>query len=176
MSEPYLYEFLYRGRPTGDPQPPAWHVVIGQHVMPPGAAEAQFVSSGALTPAQAEAAGFPLPSILDGIAAAAIAERDAAVADAEAARRERDVALAERDALVDQIKALQSAQGPDMVLVPREPTQKMLDDAYWHAYDEDAAGVWGAMIASWVQARIAATASPAEQPETPAEPAAPATA
>ena len=102
MSEPYLYEFLYRGRPAGSAEPPAWHVVLGQHVTPPGAREPQFVASGALTPAQAQAAGFPLSAVLAGIDAAALAGRDAAMA-------ERDAAVAERDALAAQLAALQPA-------------------------------------------------------------------
>ncbi len=100
MGEPYLYEFLYRGRPAGSADAPAWHVVIGQHVTPPGASEAQFVASGALTPAQAEAAGFPLSAVLAGIDAAALAGRDAAAAEAAALRRERDALVVERDGLV----------------------------------------------------------------------------
>ncbi|KMO39179.1 hypothetical protein VQ02_10415 [Methylobacterium variabile] len=99
MGDLYLYEFLYRGRPADSTEPPAWHVVLGQHVTPPGAAEAQFVASGALTPAQAEAAGFPLAAVLDGINAAALAGRDAASAEAAGLRRERDAAAAARDAL-----------------------------------------------------------------------------
>lgn len=115
MTDTYLYEFLYRGRPAGSSEPPAWHVVLGQHVTPPGASEAQFVASGALTPAQAEAAGFPLTAVLAGIDAAALAGRDAAQAEAEAARRERDAALVERDALAAQLAALQAAPAPSMV-------------------------------------------------------------
>jgi hypothetical protein len=134
MGEPFLYEFLYRGRPAGDPQDPAWHVVLGQHVAPPGATEAQFVQSGALTPEQAAAAGFPIAAVLDGINAAALTGRDAArteaarlrheaeaasaaaVASVEAAQRERDAAAtardmvtAERDELRAQLAALQAA-------------------------------------------------------------------
>lgn len=106
MGQPFLYEFLYRGRPAGSAEAPAWHVMIGQHVTPPGAAEAQFVASGALTPAQAEAAGFPLSAVLAEIDAAALAARDAALAEAEAARRERD-------ALAAQLAALQAAPAPE---------------------------------------------------------------
>ncbi len=109
MGEPYLYEFLYRGRPAGSAEAPAWHVVIGQHVTPPGAAEAQFVASGALTPVQAEAAGFPLSAVLAGIDAAALAGRDAAAAEAAALRRERDALAAERDGLVAQLAAREAA-------------------------------------------------------------------
>ncbi len=72
MSGPYLYEFLYRGRPEGDPQPPSWHVVIGQHNAVPGTDEQQFVSGPPLNPAQAEAAGFPLDKVLEGVNAAAL--------------------------------------------------------------------------------------------------------
>ncbi len=100
MGQPYLYEFLYRGRPEGSTEPPAWHVVLGQQVTLPGAAEAQFVASGALTPAQAEAAGFPLTAVLAGIDAAALAGRDAALAEAAEARRERDAAREEAAAQV----------------------------------------------------------------------------
>ncbi|WP_058618621.1 hypothetical protein [Methylobacterium indicum] len=105
MSEPYLYEFLYRGRPAGSAEAPAWHVVLGRHVTPPGATEAQFVASGALSPAQAEAAGFPLSAVLAGIDAAALAGRDAAVAEAAALRRERDALAGERDGLAAQLAA-----------------------------------------------------------------------
>ncbi len=105
MSEPYLYEFLYRGRPAGSAEAPAWHVVLGRSVTPPGATEAQFVASGALSPAQAEAAGFPLSAVLAGIEAAALAGRDAAVAEAAALRRERDALAGERDSLAAQLAA-----------------------------------------------------------------------
>jgi hypothetical protein len=110
MSEPFLYEFLYRGRPAGSAEAPSWHVVLGQHVTPPGATEAQFVASGALTPAQAEAAGFPLAAVLAGIDAAALAGRDAALAEAAAARQERD-------ALAAGLAALQGGAGPASPLV-----------------------------------------------------------
>lgn len=113
MSEPYLYEFLYRGRPAGSAEPPAWHVVIGQHVTPPGAAEAQFVASGPLTPAQADAAGFPLPAVLAGIDAAALAGRDAALA-------ERDAAVAARDALAARLAALKPAPAPAAAISDRQ--------------------------------------------------------
>ncbi|MFH6786695.1 hypothetical protein [Methylobacterium sp. MA0201] len=111
MGQPFLYEFLYRGRPAGSAEAPAWHVVLGQHVTPPGASATQFVASAALTPAQAEAAGFPLAAVLAGIDAAALAGRDAAVAEAEAARRERDAAVAERDDLAAQLAARTPAAG-----------------------------------------------------------------
>lgn len=72
MSAPFLYEFLYRGRSEEDPQPPSWHVVIGQYNPVPGTDEQQFVSSPPLTPAQAEAAGFPLNKVVEGINSAAL--------------------------------------------------------------------------------------------------------
>ncbi|BCM86872.1 hypothetical protein mvi_53330 [Methylobacterium indicum] len=79
--------------------------MLGRHVTPLGATEAQFVASGALSPAQAEAAGFPLSAVLAGIDAAALAGRDAAVAEAAALRRERDALAGERDGLAAQLAA-----------------------------------------------------------------------
>jgi hypothetical protein len=40
---------------------------------------------------------------------------------------------------------------PEMVLVPRRPTEEMLEATYWSATDEDAAGVWEDMIKVWLQ-------------------------
>ncbi|MGY2047949.1 hypothetical protein [Methylobacterium sp. JK268] len=106
MSETFLYEFLYRGRGPGAAEPPGWHVVLAQSVAPPGGGAAQTVLSGALTPAQAEAAGFGLPALLSAINAGVMAERDAkaaalAVAEAEreSLRRQLATVTAERDAL-----------------------------------------------------------------------------
>ena len=39
----------------------------------------------------------------------------------------------------------------DMVLVPRRPTKEMIEAAFWAASDEDAAGVWKAMVNAWLQ-------------------------
>ena len=105
MSDVFLYEFLYRGRPGGEARAASWHVILGQFVTPPGGGAGQFVASAALTPAQAAAAGFPLERVLAGMEAAALAERDAAVAALAAMTAERDArraeiaAAAERDAL-----------------------------------------------------------------------------
>ncbi|WP_288587443.1 hypothetical protein [uncultured Methylobacterium sp.] len=118
MDQPYLYEFLYRGRPAGSTEAPAWHVIVGQQVTLPGASEAQFVTSGALTPAQAEAAGFPLSAVLDGIDAAALAGRDAAVADAEAARTDAETARRERDAALAEAQA--AGLGRDAAVAERD--------------------------------------------------------
>jgi hypothetical protein len=41
----------------------------------------------------------------------------------------------------------------EMVLVPRVPTKEMLDAAWADAHDEDAAGVWRAMIDAWQKTR-----------------------
>lgn len=99
MSETFLYEFLFRGRPGGEAAAASWHVILGQVVTPPGGGAGQFVASGALTPAQAAAAGFPLERVLGGIETAALAERDAAVAALAAMTAERDALRAEIAAL-----------------------------------------------------------------------------
>ncbi|SDA33622.1 hypothetical protein SAMN02799622_05574 [Methylobacterium sp. UNC378MF] len=107
-SDLFLYEFLYRGRPPGDPQPPAWHVVLAQVVTLPGGGPAQVVASVALSPTQAEAAGFPLPALLSAIDGAVLADRDAKAAalskveaDLDALRGDLAAVTAERDQLRD---------------------------------------------------------------------------
>ena len=37
----------------------------------------------------------------------------------------------------------------DMVLVPRVPTSEMIEAAWSSALDEDALGVWKAMLCAW---------------------------
>ncbi|MFE1601644.1 hypothetical protein [Methylobacterium sp. ID0610] len=107
MSDPFLYEFLFRGRPPGDPELPAWHVVIGQYVSLPGS-EPQFVSSGPLTPEKAQAAGFPLDVVIGDLATAAMVGRDALAAELATARQERDAAVERADALEAQLDAIQA--------------------------------------------------------------------
>ncbi|AWB24197.1 hypothetical protein DA075_27705 [Methylobacterium currus] len=148
MSDPYLYEFLYRGRPAGSTEAPAWHVVLGQHVTPPGAVEAQFVSSGALTPAQAEAAGFPLSAVLAGIDAAALAGRDAALAEAAAARQERD-------ALAAQLAALQAAPAAGLPAVSDRQFFQALAQAGAITPDEALAAVMTGTLPTRIEAAVA---------------------
>lgn len=87
--EKWYEEFLYRGRPSTSSQPSGWHVVIGaigdETMNKP-------VLSDPMTPEQAEAAGFPLSVILEGINSKALIERDAAHTD-----RDEKVAAAETD-------------------------------------------------------------------------------
>lgn len=91
MSETFLYEFLYRGRAPGSSQPAAYHVILAQEIALPGQ-PAQTAIGHAMTPEQAEAAGYPLPDLLSAINAAAMAERDAL-------RQQLAAVTAERDAL-----------------------------------------------------------------------------
>jgi hypothetical protein len=42
-----------------------------------------------------------------------------------------------------------AAQAVDFVLVPRVPTKVMLEDGWYEAQAEDAAGVWRVMIMAW---------------------------
>ena len=41
--------------------------------------------------------------------------------------------------------------GEEMVLVPRLPTKEMVEAAWAYAHDEDAVGVWRAMIDAWLK-------------------------
>ena len=155
MGEPYLYEFLYRGRPAGSAEAPAWHVVIGQHVTPPGAAEAQFVASGALTPAQAEAAGFPLSAVLAGIDAAALAGRDAAAAEAAALRRERDALVVERDGLAGQLAAREAPAAELSAISDRQFFQALAQAGAITA-DEALAAVMTGRLPAAIEAAVSA--------------------
>lgn len=73
MSAPFLYEFLFRGGDPATGAGGAWHIRIAQSVALPGEA-AHVVIGGALTPEQAAAAGFPLPTVLAAINAEALAQ------------------------------------------------------------------------------------------------------
>lgn len=39
----------------------------------------------------------------------------------------------------------------EMILVPRRPTQEMVDAAYGAAHSEDAEAVWEKMVERWLQ-------------------------
>lgn len=46
----------------------------------------------------------------------------------------------------DAKRVLTALEAAGWVCVPREPTQQMLDAAYWSALAENAAGVWEDML------------------------------
>ena len=50
-----------------------------------------------------------------------------------------------------QAGASNAVKNQEMVLVPRRPTEEMVEAAWAYAHDEDAAGVWSAMIAAWLK-------------------------
>lgn len=93
----FVEEFLYRGKPPGSVELPAWHVVLGDAVT--DAFGNQAISlSGPLTPARAETLGYSL--------AAVIADLNAGIAaSADALRVELAAVKAERDALTEQLRA-----------------------------------------------------------------------
>jgi hypothetical protein len=63
----YLYEFLYRGQPPGSSAPPDFHVLLGDAQTDPFTQEPTLVVSSAMTPAQANTAGFSLEAIIGAI-------------------------------------------------------------------------------------------------------------
>lgn len=79
----YLEEFLYRGRPDG--QPPAYHVVLGD-AGTDAFGNPSLVLSGPLTPAQAEALGFSLQAVAEAINSQTLAALTQAQSDLDAAR------------------------------------------------------------------------------------------
>lgn len=42
-----------------------------------------------------------------------------------------------------------TGQQEDMILLPRTPTKEMLEEGWYEASAENAAGVWRDMIAAW---------------------------
>lgn len=89
--EKWVEEFLWRGRHSGDIAPAGYHVVIGaigpETINKP-------VMSDPLTPAQADAEGFTLGTIIAGINQEALTSRDAAIAAQKAAETDRDEKIA----------------------------------------------------------------------------------
>lgn len=73
MSKVFVEEFLYRGRAEG---PSAWHVVLGV-VVDDGFGETTLNLKGPLTPGQAEAMGYPLSKVVEGINAGVLATLEA---------------------------------------------------------------------------------------------------
>jgi len=56
-----------------------------------------------------------------------------------------------------------TGQQEDMILVPRNPTKEMIDEAWAEALGEDAAGVWNSMIESWEKSLITARGIPRKE-------------
>lgn len=68
----YFYEFLYRGRPEGSVEAPAWHVVLGASGN--DTFGRPYHDEATLSVAQAEAAGWALPTVLAAINTDALKE------------------------------------------------------------------------------------------------------
>lgn len=73
MDKFFVFEFLFRGGPTSSPDDDTWHVILGREVADPENGGKKLELTGALTPTQAEAIGFPLNKIVRGLNAHAIA-------------------------------------------------------------------------------------------------------
>lgn len=74
MSALHFEEFLYRGRPEGDPREPAWHVVLLENLGTSTVSKQAHYERHTLNMAQAEAAGYPLPKLIADINAEALKE------------------------------------------------------------------------------------------------------
>lgn len=93
----YVEEFLYRGRPSGDPRSADWHLVVGIDGIDPSGRP--YPPMPIMSSSQAIAAGWPLPEVLAAINAETL---DALVS----ARSERDLVIAERDRLTTECSQL----------------------------------------------------------------------
>lgn len=100
MAEPYIEEFLFRGRdPDNEPdKEAAWHVSVAQFVETVGGV--QQVSTGPLSAAKALAAGYDLTDVITGINAEIMLQ-------AEALREMVAVLETERDTLRERASALE---------------------------------------------------------------------
>ncbi len=72
----HLHEFLYRGRPEGSSEPPAYHVILADDGTD-AFGRPTIITSHAMTPEQARERGFGLPEILKAINAGVLAENTA---------------------------------------------------------------------------------------------------
>lgn len=81
----HLYEFLFRGRPAGSAEPPAYHVILADDGSD-AFGQPTLALSPAMTPGQAKARGFGLPEIVGAIDAALMAENAALKAENETLR------------------------------------------------------------------------------------------
>lgn len=104
----YVEEFLYRGRdPVHEAGKAAtYHAILCEWQKGPDGSFKPLYSA-AMTPTQLEAAGFPLATILDGITAQALRDKDAAEAEAALSREGMTVAQTERAAAVDERNAIE---------------------------------------------------------------------
>lgn len=72
MAETYIHEFLFRGKPDGTTE---FHIYLGAVVADPFTGEpGDPILKGPLTLEEAEAFGFPLPTIIDAINKQALTE------------------------------------------------------------------------------------------------------
>lgn len=85
--EKWVEEFLWRGRHSGDTAPAGYHVIIG--AIGPETMNKPIMSDP-MTPTQADAQGFTLGKIIDGINQEAVTSRDAAIVAQQAAEADRD--------------------------------------------------------------------------------------
>ena len=78
--EEWIEEFLFRGRPPSGPgadEPVTYHVVIGQQADSPlGEGEKVRKAVGPLTPAQSQAAGWPVTRLVEEVNTQALARID----------------------------------------------------------------------------------------------------
>jgi uncharacterized protein (DUF1800 family) len=112
----YLEEFLYRGRPPGSDQEPAYHIVLGV-VGQDAFGKSTLATSGALTPEQAMEHGITLPAVLDAVNADLI-DQNAALKATKEAQAQRIVeleALASQRAMVRGVDQEESTDFQAMV-------------------------------------------------------------
>lgn len=98
-NKPYFYEFLYRGRPPGSAEQPAWQVTLGAVIPDPFGGAATFQTQ-TLNMQQAEKAGWALPEIIAAINADMLAKIDSEKEELERLRTRVTQLEQDRDLLL----------------------------------------------------------------------------
>lgn len=115
-TDPYIYEFLYRGQPPGSPREPGWHLIIAQEGV--GANGEPTHTERVFNMAQAETAKLGLPAIIATLNGAALAEVDRLRAGKVAADSEIEnlqIKLAEAEAKIPKPRTSKERSWPRLL-------------------------------------------------------------
>ncbi len=101
MSQPYIYEFLFRGGEDSGPDDDTWHVWLARKVVGMDGVERTVPDErGPLTPEKAAEEGFTLDSIVRDLNTAAVSQ----AAKAAQYRQERDEARGSTEPTAEEAK------------------------------------------------------------------------
>lgn len=109
----YFYEFLYRGRPSGSIEEPAWHVVLAADSV--DAFGAKSHTERTLNMVQAQEAGWALPQILSAINADILAQNTLLAKQVEELTEEDNKLLYQIKALQVELNSLKASMATEEI-------------------------------------------------------------